>query len=327
MKKAIFTIKKYNSRKQAIRCGSRHLALLATVLFAACFWLAGTAQAQTCRSPDIITVHGTAGPNNYYFGSPASLLDLVGFTAVPNGTVEFMFSYQKKNPDLVIAPGVSGYLSPASFLVKSYDRSGNLIDTIDFQSTEILVRLGDDYMADSLILDGYSLTVGEQVNNYDFYPQLLLSNQANLNIIPGEPSVFLNGLSIWEEKGFNISFPVNEVFEFGLNNPLTSLNSTIAPGREIHCPGIRGLTNLVNSLPSGAFRSAGNRNSLLSRLNAIQQKILDGNTAGAILELRDLRRRVDGCGSAAGNDDWIVDCAAQTEFRALIDGLITSLGG
>lgn len=327
MKKPGFTIKKYNRRKRAIGCGRHRLALLMTVLFAACFSLAGKAQAQKCTSPDIITVHGIAGPNNYYFGSPASLLDLVGFTITPNGSVEFMFSYQKKNPDLIIAQGVSGYLSPASFFIKSYDRSGNLIDTIDFQSTEILVRIGDNYMVGSLTLDGYSLTVGEQVNNYDFYPQLLLSNQANLNIKPGEPSVFLNSLNIWEEKSFNISFPVNEVFEFGLNNPLTSLYATITPGREIHCPGIPGLTNLVNSLPSGAFRSAGNRNALLSRLNAIQQKILDGNTAGAIQELRDLRRRVDGCGSVAGNDDWIVDCAAQTEFRALIDQLITSLGG
>src|SRR5687767_656327 len=105
MKKAIFTIKKYNSRKQAIGCGRHCLTLLMTVLFAACFWATGKTQAQTCRSTDIITVHGTAGPNNYYFGSPTSLLDLVGFTVKPNGSVEFMFSYQKKNPDLIIAPG------------------------------------------------------------------------------------------------------------------------------------------------------------------------------------------------------------------------------
>lgn len=228
---------------------------------------------------------------------------------------------------MIIAPGVSGYLSPASFSINSYDQSGNLIDTLDFPSTEILVRISDNNTVDTLVHDTYSLTVGEQAGNYDFYPQLVLSNQVNLHNMRDEPSAFLNGLNFWENKDFNISFPINDGFEFGLYNPLTSLNATIAPGRQIHCPGIRGLINLVNSLPSAAFRSAGNRNALLSRLNAIERKILNGNRAAAIQELRDLRRCVDGCGSTAGNDDWIVNCAAQTEFRALIDQLITNLGG
>lgn len=327
MKKAIFTIKKYNRRKQAAGCGRHRLALLVTVVFAACFSLAGKTQSQTCRSPDIITVHGTAGPNNYYFGSPTSLLDLVGFTVTPNGLVGFTFEYQKQNPNLIIASGVSGYLSPASFLVKSYDAGGNLIDTLHFPSTEILVRTGDNYPVDFLISDAYTLTIGEQVNRYDFYPQLVLSNQANLNQMRGEPSAFLDNLNFWEKKDFNISFPINDEFEFGLNNPLISLDAKITPGRAIHCPGIGGLINLVNSLPSAAFRSAGNHNALLSRLDAIRQKILDGKTAGAIEELRNVRRRADGCGLSAASDDWIVDCAAQIELRSLIDQLIESLGG
>ena len=327
MKKAIFTIKKYNRRKQAVGCGRRRLALLMTVLFAACFWMAGKIQAQPCRSPDLITVRGTAGPNNYYSGSPSSLLDLIGFRVTPNGSVEFAFSYQKKNPDWTIAPGISGYLTPASFSIKSYNRGGNLIDTIDFPSTEILVRISDHDTADTPVADAYSLIVGEQAGNYDFYPQLVLSNQANLNIKPGEPSIFLNSLNFWEKKDFTLSFPINDEFEFGLNNPLTSLSATVTTGQQIHCPGIRGLVNLVNSLPSAAFRSAGNRNALLSRLDAVEQKIRDGKTDAAIEELRNVRRRADGCGSFAGNDDWIVDCAAQTELRSLIDQLIESLGG
>ena len=325
MKTAILTIKQYNIRKQAIGFGSRRLALLVTVLFAACFSMTEKAEAQTCRSPDIISVRGTAGPNNYYFGSPSSLLDLVGFKVTPNGSVEFVFSYQKKNPDLTIAPGVSGYLTPASFSIKSYNRAGNLIDTMDFPSTEILIRVSDDDTVDIPIPDAYSLIVGEQAAGYDFYPQLVLSNQANL--IQGEPSAFLNSLNFWEKKDFNLSFPINDEFEFGLNNPLTSLSATITPGQQIHCPGIRGLINLVNSLPSAAFRSAGNRNALLIRLDAVERKILDGKTAAAIQELRDLRRRVDGCGLSAASDDWIVNCATQIEVRLLIDQLIASLGG
>jgi hypothetical protein len=36
---------------------------------------------------------------------------------------------------------------------------------------------------------------------------------------------------------------------------------------------------------------------------------------------------VDGCGSTADMNDWIVDCPSQIAVRDLIDTLITGLGG
>jgi len=41
--------------------------------------------------------------------------------------------------------------------------------------------------------------------------------------------------------------------------------------------------------------------------------------------LQDLRRKVDGCGSAADHDDWLADCTAQVRVRTLIDQLIANL--
>jgi hypothetical protein len=64
-----------------------------------------------------------------------------------------------------------------------------------------------------------------------------------------------------------------------------------------------------------------------SRLAKIQQSIADGDAEAAIGQLDNLRRHVDGCGSTADENDWIVDCAAQLSVRDLIDTMITGLGG
>jgi hypothetical protein len=46
--------------------------------------------------------------------------------------------------------------------------------------------------------------------------------------------------------------------------------------------------------------------------------------------LENLRKHVDGCAGAMGTadkNDWITDCDAQLQVRALVDALILSLGG
>ena len=83
--------------------------------------------------------------------------------------------------------------------------------------------------------------------------------------------------------------------------------------------------DLVNSLPDSVFNGGGNRNAFLSRLEAIEQRIAAGDIDQAIHELENLRRRVDGCGSAADSNDWIIDCTAQQQIRAVIDMLIANL--
>jgi hypothetical protein len=80
----------------------------------------------------------------------------------------------------------------------------------------------------------------------------------------------------------------------------------------------------VAALPSGAFAGGGHRTAILSRLENIEQS---ADMDDATQQLKNLRRKVDGCGETADNNDWIVDCDAQQLVRDLIDVLIANLGG
>jgi hypothetical protein len=85
------------------------------------------------------------------------------------------------------------------------------------------------------------------------------------------------------------------------------------------------IENIINGLPGSAFRSEGNRNALVSRLEAIEHHVEHGHRSSAIHSLGLLRTRADGCGSAADRDDWIMDCAAQVQVRDLVDLLAMNL--
>jgi hypothetical protein len=86
------------------------------------------------------------------------------------------------------------------------------------------------------------------------------------------------------------------------------------------------LTALINGLPSAAFVATGHRTACLSRVAGTHERVLAGDLAGAVEELRSLLNRVDGCGRSADRDDWIPDCGAQVQIRELIDKLIAALG-
>lgn len=83
----------------------------------------------------------------------------------------------------------------------------------------------------------------------------------------------------------------------------------------------------VSELPDDAFAAPGHRTAMLGRLDAIQSMIDEGRTDAALAQLRNLRRRVDGCPPTADRNDWIVDCATQLEVRELIDEMIAELEG
>lgn len=85
------------------------------------------------------------------------------------------------------------------------------------------------------------------------------------------------------------------------------------------------VADAVIAIPDASFNGPGNKNAFLTRLEGVEASILAGKLAQAVQELENLRRHVDGCGTAADSNDWITDCAAQTEVRALIDTLIASL--
>ena len=87
------------------------------------------------------------------------------------------------------------------------------------------------------------------------------------------------------------------------------------------------VADIVRALPDWMFHSPrDHRTALLSRLDDIEQMIRDGDLAGALRALENLRRRVDGCGVVADSNDWVTDCEAQTRLRAAIDALLSRLG-
>lgn len=87
------------------------------------------------------------------------------------------------------------------------------------------------------------------------------------------------------------------------------------------------LVELLHELSGEAFKAPGHRNAMLSVLADVEAAVVAGDVDEAIRKLRNLRRKVDGCGADADNNDWIVDCAAQLDVRDLIDDRIASLGG
>lgn len=85
------------------------------------------------------------------------------------------------------------------------------------------------------------------------------------------------------------------------------------------------LATVVTGLPDEAFGAPGHRTAVLSILDDAEAMIAGGDIEGAISLLRNLRRKVDGCGSLPDRNDWIVDCAAQLEVREAIDRLLAGL--
>ena len=85
---------------------------------------------------------------------------------------------------------------------------------------------------------------------------------------------------------------------------------------------------VVSELPESAFQNGaeGIRDAIESLLEEVERLIAAGRNDVALQKLENLRRRADGCGTAADTNDWIVDCAAQIELRGLIDALIVGLG-
>ena len=81
----------------------------------------------------------------------------------------------------------------------------------------------------------------------------------------------------------------------------------------------------IAGLDGSAFKGNGHRTAILAHLDNIEKRVLQGKVDQALNELSHLRSKMDGCGIEADNTDWIVDCTAQVQIRALVDLLITNL--
>jgi hypothetical protein len=85
------------------------------------------------------------------------------------------------------------------------------------------------------------------------------------------------------------------------------------------------LDHALDALPASAFIAPGHLTAMHAQLEQVERHVAAGRYQQAIRSLDTLRQHLDGCGSAAFGDDWIVDCTAQLQIRALIDQLRTNL--
>ena len=87
------------------------------------------------------------------------------------------------------------------------------------------------------------------------------------------------------------------------------------------------IEDVIAGIPDAAIKSpaAGNRNAMLNLLSDAEALLLKGNRRAALDKLSTLRKRIDGCGVVPDGNDWIVDCAIQTEIRKLVDLLIANV--
>jgi len=88
------------------------------------------------------------------------------------------------------------------------------------------------------------------------------------------------------------------------------------------------LENTLAALPPEVFRSTtgpGSRTAIMSLLKVVEARVAVGDVATALRQLSNLRSHLDGCGAIPDGNDWIVECAAQTQVRELLDLLIANL--
>ena len=292
-----------------MRIGNKQLAIAMSLLLLILGWPPPVGRASPC-SPDIVTVHGTSRTE---FVND-ELLGQIGFQAVVNGTLEFTYSYRL---------GVE--VGPGSYTVKSFDAGGTLLDTIDLTPTTVFARVHERVGVQPF--DEYIGAAGSEANGVEFQFLLYLVDRTDLDALPRPPLEYLNDLSLWSNHTFGVGVQTPASYpdlDYGtISHTVTSLSATITPGPE--CGVV--LADLITRLPDGSFSAGGHRAAFLSRLAEIEQNIQDGDLAAATQQLKNLRRRVDGCGIAADQNDWIVDCRAQQQVRALIDAILLKLGG
>jgi hypothetical protein len=87
------------------------------------------------------------------------------------------------------------------------------------------------------------------------------------------------------------------------------------------------IADVIAGIPDAAIKSpaAGNRKAMLNLLNDAEALLLKRNRRAALDKLSTLRMRNDGCGVASDGNDWVLDCAIQTELRTLIELLIANV--
>jgi hypothetical protein len=85
---------------------------------------------------------------------------------------------------------------------------------------------------------------------------------------------------------------------------------------------------VIDALPNKVLLSTpgeGGRTALLEGLDAIELLIAQDNQRAALLEIKSLLRRLNGCGDAPDRNDLVRECASQIQVRDLFKLLQNNL--
>jgi hypothetical protein len=211
---------------------------------------------------------------------------------------------------------VGGWNQGVVYLVKglSYADRGTVVDQCMPPVQNIA---GLAYNAASNVL--WAATNGETDTIYQLRLNPTQDNCEVLGTLP-HPQPGWNGAGLEMDENGNL-------WMVSYNSGIIFLVDSGVPATLAAPVGTPSLADVVAAVPNGAFRSLELRRALEARLDAIQNAIDDGRVHPAAQMLRALRMRLDGCGSRADRDDWIVECDWQSQVRSVIDTLLVGLGG
>ncbi len=85
------------------------------------------------------------------------------------------------------------------------------------------------------------------------------------------------------------------------------------------------IVNTINSLPVSVFKAPGHHTALLAQLSTVEKHRAKNRIRQAVHQLESLQKHIDGCGIAADQNDFIIDCESQILVRELTDLLIHNL--
>lgn len=200
-----------------------------------------------------------------------------------------------------------------------------------FASVAFTINLDSD--GDGL-LDGVELQNGTDPDNADTDHDGL-SDGAEVNVYgtnPLDPDTDHDGLSDGAEVNVYGTNPLDPDTDHDLltdgfevahgTNPLDpdSDHDGVIDGLDTEI-----LNKSIAALPGSAFKANGQRTALLSQLDEVERKVADHQRDDARHKIANIRRHLDGCPTEPDFDDWIVDCTAQLEIRALLDLLDANL--
>lgn len=85
------------------------------------------------------------------------------------------------------------------------------------------------------------------------------------------------------------------------------------------------IDDLVRALKPTAFAPSMDATMFTARFGKAERRIHNGHLAAGRFVLDEIRAHIDGCGTMADGDDWLVDCEAQREIRAAVDVVQSNL--